>query len=264
MCSTNGGVVFCFDDGETDRADISGNHPLNIGVSLTALAIGLEVFKTVRTLVLFEYLGPIVLCVTAVMKDIVRVVAVYAIIFASFTICGWSMVLPFQDAYIDNQQAEQQNSSFPTNYTFVDDSSMKTWKTLTNAYFWKIVFSDDEGGARIKKWEDDDVNFSLQFSHFMINANWGLYQITMAILMLNILIAIMNTTYATMWEKIDTEWKFSKTCYKAQFLTPGSAFPPPFHLIYLLALNVFHCKRRSCRRGGDPKREGVTQTLKKK
>ena len=45
---------------------------------------------------------------------------------------------------------------------------------------------------------------------------------------------------------------------QAQFLTPGSAFPPPFHLIYLLALNVFHCKRRGC------KGEGETQTLKKK
>merc|ERR1712233_129826 len=101
-----------------------------------------------------------------------------------------------------------------------------------------------------------DVDFSLQFSHLVINANWGLYQITMAILMLNILIAIMNTTYATMWERIDTEWKYSKTCYKAQFLTPGSAFPPPFHLIYLLARNVFRCKRQ--------RSEGVKQTLEKK
>ena len=198
-------VVFLSDNGKLDRADISGNHPLNVGVTLTSLAIGLEVFKTVRTLVLFEYLGPIVLCVTAVMKDIVRVVVVYAIIFASFTICGWSMMLPFQDAY-------QQNIT--TKYTFVEESSMKTWKTLTSAYFWKIVFSDDEGGARIKERGGADVDFSLQFSHFVINANWALYQITMAILMLNILIAIMNTTYATMWERIDTEWKFSKSCYK--------------------------------------------------
>ena len=205
-------IIFVSDEKDLDRADISGNHPLNVGVSLTALAIGLEVFKTVRTLVLFEYLGPIVLCVTAVMKDIIRVVAVYAIIFASFTICGWSMVLPFQEAHTKHQN----DSSFKTTYRFVNESSQKTWKTLTSAYFWKIVFSDDEGGARIKKWDGKDVDFSLQFSHFIINANWGLYQITMAILMLNILIAIMNTTYAAMWERIDTEWKFSKTCYKVR------------------------------------------------
>ena len=43
---------------------------------------------------------------------------------------------------------------------------------------------------------------------------------------------------------------------QAQFLTPGSAFPPPFHLIYLLARSVFRCKRQ--------RSEGVKQTLEKK
>ena len=45
---------------------------------------------------------------------------------------------------------------------------------------------------------------------------------------------------------------------QAQFLTPGSAFPPPFHLIYLLARNVFRCKRRN------QKQKGEKQTLEKK
>ena len=230
-------ITFHYDtkeNSELDRADISGDHPINIGSSLLALGIGLEVFKTVRTLVLFEYLGPIVLCVTAVMKDIIRVVAVYAIVFASFTIAAWSMLKPFQEAY----HKSQQNNSTTFTFTFIDDSSVQTFKKLTNAYFWKIVFADDEGGARIKKWGDNDVDFSLQFSHFIISANWGLYQIVMAILMLNVLIAIMNTTYAQakntlnpkkkltvdhqMWERIDVEWKFSKTCYKVKIATYSS------------------------------------------
>ena len=47
---------------------------------------------------------------------------------------------------------------------------------------------------------------------------------------------------------------------QAQFLTPGSAFPPPFHLIYLLARSVFRCKRQN----PGQKSEGMKQTLKKK
>ena len=27
---------------------------------------------------------------------------------------------------------------------------------------------------------------------------------------------LRNTTYSKMWAKIDTEWKFSKTCYKVK------------------------------------------------
>ena len=45
---------------------------------------------------------------------------------------------------------------------------------------------------------------------------------------------------------------------QAQFLTPGSAFPPPFHLIYLLARSVFRCKRQG------QKSKGMKQTLEKK
>ena len=51
---------------------------------------------------------------------------------------------------------------------------------------------------------------------------------------------------------------FQPVYLQAQFLTPGSAFPPPFRLIYLLAWGVFRCKRRG------KKSEGVNQTLEKK
>ena len=51
---------------------------------------------------------------------------------------------------------------------------------------------------------------------------------------------------------------FQPVYLQAQFLTPGSAFPPPFHLIYLLARSVFRCKRRG------KKSEGINQTLEKK
>ena len=47
-------------------------------------------------------------------------------------------------------------------------------------------------------------------------------------------------------------------CLQAQFLTPGSAFPPPLHLIYILAWRVFRCKRKG------KKSEGMKQTLEKK
>ena len=179
--------AYTYDKENLDGANLSGNHPLNIGTSLSALGSGLEVFKTVRTLVLFEHLGPIILCVTEVMKDIVRVVAIYLIILTSFTICAWAMVKPFQDAHREHKQ----NSTYTTNYTFANESSLKNLRSLIHAYTWKIVYADDEGGARIKKWGGEDVDFSLQFSHFVINANWALYQMIVAILMLNVLVAIM-------------------------------------------------------------------------
>ena len=75
-----------FSDKETceyDRAKISGNHPISIGMTLVSISVGMEIFKRLRFLMLFQFLGPIVLCITSVFKDIVRVASVYGIMYAS-------------------------------------------------------------------------------------------------------------------------------------------------------------------------------------
>ena len=68
---------------EYDRAKISGNHPISIGMTLVSISVGMEIFKRLRFLMLFQFLGPIVLCITSVFKDIVRVASVYGIMYAS-------------------------------------------------------------------------------------------------------------------------------------------------------------------------------------
>ena len=53
-----------------ERAIKTGNHQLNIGMTLVSVAIGLEFFHTLQFLLLGEYLGPIVTCVVKVFKDV--------------------------------------------------------------------------------------------------------------------------------------------------------------------------------------------------
>ena len=48
------------------------------------------------------------------------------------------------------------------------------------------------------------------------------------ILLINILIAMMNTTYTRVWEQADKEWKYSKTFYQVEFLEARAILPPPF------------------------------------
>merc|ERR1719391_1182389 len=65
----------------------------------------------------------------------------------------------------------------------------------------------------------------------------------MSILMLNILIAIMNTTYGKVWINVDQEWKSQRTYYQAQFFAPRTVFPAPLRWIYFLAKYVYRSKR---------------------
>ena len=80
--------------------------------------------------------------------------------------------------------------------------------------FWRIVFADDPNSADIERTNATDNNISSAFSHSMGRVIWGLYQIIVTILMLNILIAIMNTTYAKVWTNFDQEWKSQRTYYQ--------------------------------------------------
>ena len=78
-----------------ERANLPGDHPLNNGMTLVSVAIGLEFFHTLQFLLLGEYLGPIVICVVQVFKDAARVSLIFFIIFVAHAVCAWSMFKPF-------------------------------------------------------------------------------------------------------------------------------------------------------------------------
>ena len=60
----------------------------------------------------------------------------------------------------------------------------------------------------------------------------AIYQATVILLLINTLIALMNTTYNTIWASSDTQWKYSKSFYQIQFLFPREALPSPFRVLY--------------------------------
>ena len=49
---------------------------------------------------------------------------------------------------------------------------------------------------------DDDKAFSMELSHLMGLVLRGIYQIIIYVLMLNLLIAVMNTSYSKLWQNI--------------------------------------------------------------
>ena len=69
---------------------------------------------------------------------------------------------------------------------------------------------------------------SEEFSHCMGYIMWAAYQVITVILLINILIAMMNTTYSQIWENADMEWKYSKSFYQVEFLSNEAIVPPPF------------------------------------
>jgi hypothetical protein len=114
------------------------------------------------------------------------------------------------------------------------------------------VFDGDASTAMVQSNEEfnnETMIFSVQFSHMMGLTMWAIYQGLTAILLINILIALMNSTYMKVWKNLDVEWTFSKTFYNNTFyqmqcLSPRAIFPPPFCWIYYFAKLARWCKER--------------------
>ena len=213
---------------DSNRANASGNHLVNVGSTLLSIAASMAFFRTVRWLLLLKTLGPVVVCIMRVLKDTVQIFVLFLIIYVSFAIGTFSMFKPFK----------QTNST--SNYTNTGGDSGRlssSPKDLFSAMFWRVF---DPGNSEMASIMTTDEELSLQFSHFMGLAFWALYQFTIVILLINILIAMMNTTYTKVSQRADLEWKYSKSFYQIQFLSSRAVFPPPFRIFYYFAKLMYY------------------------
>ena len=161
-----------------------------------------------------EYLGPIIISITRVFRDVLRVVLIYLIVWGAHAMCAWSMFKPFQD--------QQQNST--ANYKLVEDSDFMTQRGFLVSTVWRILYADDPKAVHVKALGTEE-DFSLEFSHAAGIIIWLSYQIIMSVLMINILIAIMNTTYSEVWQSAESEWKFERTRYLVGLTQPLNQKP---------------------------------------
>merc|ERR1719233_1413087 len=212
------------------QANLSGNNPVSVGWTMFSFAIGLEVFRTMQWLVLLEATGPIVLCVIEVMKDATRMLSVCFIIVIAHMFTFHSMFRPFF------------SDSDSTTYTPEKNSFQSTRGLIMNLW-WRFIQTSGPEEAQIKDKNDKNDDFSIEFSHLMGLLFWFIFQSIVAVLLTNLLIAVMNNSYSNLWQNARKESKFSKSYFQARFLAPSEIFPAPFRWIYWIAKVVYNCKK---------------------
>jgi hypothetical protein len=189
----------------TSLANISGNNAIHVEMVMLSFGAGLEFFGILRCLVLLETTGPIFLCVLNVIGDALRMVSMYVALFVSHAIAFWSLYKPFRT---DSKKNDD-------NYTLAKSANaLKTQRGLISTLFWRIIASSGPEMENIKNNNDPDHDFSIEFSHLMGLVLWGLYQIIIYVLMLNLLIAVLNTSYSKLWQNVDIEWKYNKSRFQ--------------------------------------------------
>jgi len=134
------------------------------------------------------------------------------------------------------------NVELESKYNFKSADAALSRDGLFHRLLWRMYSAGDQSGMQIKY---KNEKASHQFSHSVILMGWALYQIIVAIIMINLLIAVMNNTFASVWQTADKKWKYSRAYYQAQFLLKKSTFPQPFQWIYYIAKFVHWCKKKS-------------------
>ena len=220
-------TFFMADD---DRSNVNGNHPANVGAAIFSVGAIFALLRPLRWLLFHRSLGPTVVCIIKVMRDAFHVFLIYLIVLGAFSVGIFSMYKPFA---IQPKFAKLNET---TRYAMARDD-LKTVKGLLSAMFWLLFDPGQPEYVSIKKCGlegyscKDDLEIgqvSMEFSHLVGHAMWACYQGITVILLINILIAMMNTTFSKIWQAADTAWKYSKSFYQVEFLDSRAILPPPF------------------------------------
>ena len=174
---------------EGNMVFLSGNHEINVSMTLICLGVSAEFFKSLRLLLLFKSFGPLVICVINVMKDAMKTIPIYFIIFSTYGIFMWGMFRPFHQAFKSNQ------THLENEFDLKGNDAAQTRDGLFHALFWKVLYGGNQAEMQLNYAENATTGVpgaSHEFSHTFILVAWAFYQFTIYLLMLNLLIAIMK------------------------------------------------------------------------
>ena len=173
------------------RAQLSGNHPVNIGMTMIAYGALMHILRVLRWFLLNKSIGPVVVCFIRVLRDVVYVFVVFIVIYLAFVLGLWFMYKPFTKA---GGGVEMGECSEKSRYCIRDESIIENegMRGMFSHIFWRVFDGDAKEEARVQPKEEflkNSTVFSLEFSHFMGYSMWAMYQGLTVILLINILIA---------------------------------------------------------------------------
>uniref|UniRef100_A0AAQ4RMA5 Transient receptor ion channel domain-containing protein n=1 Tax=Gasterosteus aculeatus aculeatus TaxID=481459 RepID=A0AAQ4RMA5_GASAC len=201
------------------------SDPQIISEGLYAIAVVLSFSRIAYILPANESFGPLQISLGRTVKDIFKFMVIFIMVFVAFMIGMFNLYSYYLGA--------KYNPAFTT----VEES----FKTL----FWSIF-----GLSEV-------ISVVLKYDHkFIENIGYvlyGVYNVTMVVVLLNMLIAMINSSYQEIEEDADVEWKFARAKLWLSYFDEGRTLPAPFNMVpspksfYYLVLRIKSCLIRLCK-----------------
>uniref|UniRef100_A0A8C6V6Y5 Transient receptor potential cation channel, subfamily C, member 7b n=1 Tax=Neogobius melanostomus TaxID=47308 RepID=A0A8C6V6Y5_9GOBI len=179
------------------------SDPQIISEGLYAIAVVLSFSRIAYILPANESFGPLQISLGRTVKDIFKFMVIFIMVFVAFMIGMFNLYSYYLGA--------KYNPAFTT----VEES----FKTL----FWSIF-----GLSEV-------ISVVLKYDHkFIENIGYvlyGVYNVTMVVVLLNMLIAMINSSYQEIEEDADVEWKFARAKLWLSYFDEGRTLPAPYNLV---------------------------------
>ena len=159
-----------------------------------------------------------------VIPDIITVIISFLVILLSFGLGIFYLIVP--GAYIQSNTTAQDNIRF----------RLKNEKDNTyNITYWPTMFGhliENMAWTVLNPGPNDDISYNDSSAEILFAA----YQLLVIIIILNLLIAMMNTTIQKLQDKKLLYWKFARTAIWLEFMGDGIMLPPPLMTISTVLL----------------------------
>uniref|UniRef100_A0A3Q0TFN9 Transient receptor potential cation channel, subfamily C, member 6b n=1 Tax=Amphilophus citrinellus TaxID=61819 RepID=A0A3Q0TFN9_AMPCI len=179
------------------------SDPQLISEGLYAVAVVLSFSRIAYILPANESFGPLQISLGRTVKDIFKFMVVFITVFVAFMVGMFNLYSYYLGA--------KYNDAFTT----LEES----FKTL----FWAIFGLSEVKSVVI------DINH--KFIENIGYVLYGVYNIIMVVVLLNMLIAMFNSSFQEIEDDADVEWKFARAKLWFSYFEHGGTLPVPFNLV---------------------------------
>ncbi|KAM9812927.1 short transient receptor potential channel 6 isoform 1-T3 [Syngnathus typhle] len=179
------------------------SDPQLISEGLYAVAVVLSFCRIAYVLPANESFGPLQISLGRTVKDIFKFLVIFITVFVAFMMGLFNLYSYYLGA--------KHNDAFTT----LEES----FKTL----FWAIFGLSEVKSVVI----DIDHKFIENIGYIL----YGVYNVIMVIVLLNMLIAMFNSSFQEIEGDADVEWKFARAKLWFSYFEPGGSLPVPFNLL---------------------------------
>ncbi|XP_044267213.1 short transient receptor potential channel 4-like isoform X1 [Tribolium madens] len=214
-----------------DQVDLERKYwhhldPVLIAEGTFAVAVVMTYFKLMFYCRLNYYLGPLQISLGKMCTDMAKYITIFIIIIISFT----AGLCRFYNYYDGMVQVDSNGIKTAQVSSFIDFS------TTLKTFFWAVFCMAplETGDVIIENLPGDTENTTIINKHLFTEAvgyiAFALFEVLTVVMILNMLIATMSSTFQRVLDNIDVEWTFGKTDFYLEYMLQ-STLPPPLNLI---------------------------------